>query len=141
MVQKIPTMVPVVALALVAEDGQVLLHQRGAGGEHGGLWEFPGGKVEAHEAPEDALCREIAEELAIALHRASLVPVAFASDPRLPPAAREPYVILLYLCRRWQGEPRAVEGQGIGWFALEALEALPMPPLDRPLIAALQRAI
>lgn len=139
--QKIPTIIPVVAAALVGADGRVLLHKRRAGGSHGGLWEFPGGKVELHEAPEDALCREIAEELGIVLARASLVPIAFASDPRLPTSAREPYLILLYLCREWRGEPRAVEGEAVAWFGLKTLDDLPMPPLDRPLVTALRRAI
>ncbi len=138
--QNIPTMIPVVAVALVADDGRVLLQKRRAGGAHGGLWEFPGGKVEPHEAPEDALCREIAEELGIALDRSSLAALAFVSDPHVPPAEREAYVILLYHCREWRGEARALDGEAVEWFALDALEALPMPPLDRPLAAALRRA-
>lgn len=138
--QNIPTMIPVVAVALVAETGAVLLQQRSTGA-HAGLWEFPGGKVEPHEAPEDALCREIAEELGIELARASLVPLAFASDPREPAEEREPYVILLYLCRKWRGEPAALEEAAVGWFDLPELDSLPMPPLDRPLVEALRRAI
>ncbi|MGH6785774.1 MAG: (deoxy)nucleoside triphosphate pyrophosphohydrolase [Novosphingobium sp.] len=133
-------MIPVVAAALIGSDGAVLLQKRSTGA-HAGLWEFPGGKVEPHEAPEDALCREIAEELGIALDRANLVPLAFASDPSEPASAREPYVIMLYLCRKWHGEPAALEEAAVAWFELSALAELPMPPLDRPLVAALQRAI
>lgn len=139
--EKCLTLIPVAALALVADDGTVLLQQRKRGGAHGGLWEFPGGKVKACESLETALVREIREELGIELDPANLMPLAFSSDPAQPPLPREPYVILLYTCRKWQGEPRCLAGEAIGWFAGEELAGLAMPPLDVPLVAALLRVI
>ncbi len=132
MLKKNPTMIPVVAVALVAQSGQVLMQQRRLGGAHGGLWEFPGGKVEPDETPADALIREIAEELGIALDSAALTPLTFATDPG------QPHVILLYTCRCWSGEPQCLEGEAIGWFAPDALLQLAMPPLDIPLAQAVQ---
>src|SRR4051812_48774402 len=95
----IPTFVPVVAAALIAPDGRILMQQRKLSAAFGGLWEFPGGKLEPGESPESALLREIDEELGIALDRHALQPLTFSSDPALPPAARQPHVILLYICR------------------------------------------
>lgn len=138
---RIPTIVPVVAVALIAPDGRVLMQQRKAAAMFGGLWEFPGGKVEAGESPESALLREIDEELGIALDPAALRPLMFASDPVLPPAPRQPHVILLYTCRRWQGEPRCLDADALAWVAPDALMALAMPPLDVPLAEALLKAI
>lgn len=139
--KKIPTFVPVVAVAMIRDDGQILLQQRRLGGAHGGLWEFPGGKIELGESAESALIREIREELGCELRGDALVPLTFASDRGLPPAPREPYVILLYTCRDWRGEPQCLDGEAIGWFAANALAGLPMPPLDRPLSEALLKAI
>lgn len=133
----VPTVVPVVAAALIDREGRVLMQRRRLDSAHGGLWEFPGGKVEAGESPESALLREIDEELAIALDPAALEPLSFASDPALPPAPRAPHVILLYTCRRWQGEPQCRAGEEIAWFASADLAMLAMPPLDYPLARAL----
>lgn len=138
---KIPTMIPVVAVALIAAEQRILMQQRKLSGAFGGLWEFPGGKVEPGESPESALVREIEEELGIVLDAAALQPLTFASDPRHPPAARQPHVILLYTCRRWEGEPHCLEGEAIAWVAADALMALSMPPLDIPLAEALLKAI
>ena len=117
------------------------MQQRRADRAFGGLWEFPGGKVETGESPESALIREIEEELGLVLAPEALVPLSFASDPALPPAPRQPHVILLYTCREWQGEPRCLDGDAIAWLASGELLALPMPPLDVPLAKALLKAI
>lgn len=139
--QNNPTIVPVVAVALIAPDRRVLMQQRGRNRAFAGLWEFPGGKVEAGESLESALLREIGEELGIALDPAGLVPWSFASDAVLPPAPRQPHVILLYMCRAWSGQPRCVDAAAIGWFTLAELVDLPMPPLDVPLARALATAL
>ena len=120
-----PTPVLVVAAALIAPDGQVCLQRRPAGKQHGGLWEFPGGKVEPGEAPDSALARELAEELGVVLAPAALAPCGFAAEPGI--------VILLYACRHWQGTPAALEGGQVAWFAPANLAAQAMPPLDYPL--------
>lgn len=122
---EIPTPMLVVAAALVSADGRVCLQQRPDGKNHAGLWEFPGGKVEPGESPDAALCRELMEELGLALEPAELAPCGFA--------ANEGIVILLYACRQWAGAPAALEGGALGWFAPEHLAAQPMPPLDYPL--------
>lgn len=135
-----PTFVPVVAVALIRQDRRILMQKRRFQRVHGGLWEFPGGKLEPGESPESALIREIVEELGVKLDPAALVPVSFASDPALPPAPRQPHVILLYSCRRWHGEPMCLDAEELGWFTLAALAGLDMPPLDVPLAAALAAA-
>jgi len=131
-VKKNPTpLLPVVAVALVGEDGRVLLQQRPAAKAHGGLWEFPGGKVEPGESPEAAAVRELAEELAIT--PADLTPLTFAADDAM--------VILLYTCRQWRGVPVALDAEAIDWFPPGAFASLPMPPLDQPLARAVKNAI
>ncbi|MEE4450115.1 (deoxy)nucleoside triphosphate pyrophosphohydrolase [Novosphingobium resinovorum] len=139
----------VVAVALVAPEGHarcgsVLMQQRAFAGVHGGLWEFPGGKVEPGESPEDALVRELAEELGVTVAAADLAPVGFASGRTAAPAQggkgpARPLVILLYMCGAWQGEPRALEAADVAWTAPDAIGALSMPPLDYPLAEALSR--
>ena len=123
----------VVAGALLDAAGRVLVQQRPANKQHGGLWEFPGGKVEPGEAPRAALCRELAEELGIGLDPDAAVPLAFAESGAV--------VLLLYVCRDWTGTPRALDAAALRWERPEALEALPMPPLDYPLAAALKRHV
>jgi 8-oxo-dGTP diphosphatase len=130
--KEIPTIVPVVAVALIDPAGRVLMQQRRAGRAHAGLWEFPGGKVESGESLDLALCREIAEELGIALDPAALVPLSFAA------ATGNPHVVLLYTCRDWTGEPQCLDAAALGWFAAEALASLPLVPLDVPLARALR---
>jgi len=129
----------VVAAAFVARDGHILMHRRNRNSVHGGLWEFPGGKIEKAESPETALVREINEELGVAVELRDLAPVAFASGETAGPDARAPLVILLYTCRKWSGNPRCLEGEEIAWFAPEELAELDMPPLDYPLAAQLVR--
>jgi 8-oxo-dGTP diphosphatase len=128
--KNIPTAVPVVGVILVGRDGRVLLRRRPPGKAHAGLWEFPGGKVEPGEQNRDALVREIAEELGVALAPRALSFAAVAQDRHPDPARREPYVLFLYTCRDWEGEPRCTEGGEVGWFTPEAARALSVPPLD-----------
>jgi len=126
----------VVAAALIDASAKVLMHRRPLAKHHGGLWEFPGGKVESAEDPEAALCRELAEELGIVVDSRDLVPAAFAAGPAVP-GDDSPLVILLYTCRRWEGEPRALEGEGIAWCDVAESASLDLAPLDRQLLAAL----
>jgi 8-oxo-dGTP diphosphatase len=119
---------PVVAGALMRADGRWLMHRRPAGKHHAGLWEFPGGKVEAHEMPVDSLIRELEEELGIACDPLACTPAGFAETaPDHEPGA---IVILLYTVTRWQGEPRALEGGEVGWFTPQDIAGLAKPPLD-----------
>lgn len=133
------TSLVVVAVALLGSGSEVLMHKRRAGGVHGGLWEFPGGKVEPGEALEMALVRELEEELAIMVQPADLAPVAVAQGEAADGGA---LVIHLYTCRRWRGDPQCLAGEEMAWFAPAALPSLAMPPLDYPLaeglIAAMQ---
>lgn len=139
--QNSSTVVLVVAVALIDSVGRILLQRRRPDRAHGGLWEFPGGKVEAGESLESAALREIEEELGIRLDPAALVPLTFASDPVLPPAPRAPHVILLYTCRSWAGEIENRDAAEIGWFIPSAIPGLEMPPLDYPLANVLISAI
>ncbi|OBX20645.1 DNA mismatch repair protein MutT [Erythrobacter sp. QSSC1-22B] len=134
-VEENPTWMLVVALALVDERGRWLMHKRPAGKHHAGLWEFPGGKVESGETPANALVREIAEELGLALAPGSLEPSGFAQNGGN--GAECAIVILLYTCRDWSGQPRALEGGEIGWFAPEEAAGLDKPPLDHALLGQL----
>jgi 8-oxo-dGTP diphosphatase len=123
---------PVAALALFDSEGRLLLQQRPPGKRHGGLWEFPGGKVELGETPRAALVREIAEELAIALDEHDLEPALIAEEP-----GELPIVLLLYAARRWRGEPQGCEGQAWGWFNRAASASQVLAPMDRTLLARL----
>jgi len=131
------TPVLVVAVALIDGDGRILLQQRRRGSEHGGLWEFPGGKVELGESPQIAAVREIEEELGLRLDIARLEPVSFASDSAAPEPPRRSYVILLYTCHVWEGEAECRDAEAIAWFGGAELADLAMPPLDYPLAEAL----
>jgi 8-oxo-dGTP diphosphatase len=123
----------VAAVALVDQDGRVLIAQRPDGKQLAGLWEFPGGKVEPGERPEETLIRELAEELGIVAKEACLAPLTFASH------AYETFHLLmpLYICRRWDGFVEAREGQALKWVRPARLRDYPMPPADEPLIPAL----
>jgi len=124
----------VVAVALVDGDGRVLLAQRPAGKMMAGLWEFPGGKVQPGEAPEAALIRELKEELGIDVSEACLAPLTFASHRY----ERFHLLMPLYVCRRWNGDVAAREGQALAWVRPLKLDQYAMPPADKPLIAMLQ---
>jgi 8-oxo-dGTP diphosphatase len=126
--------VPIVCVALIDAAGKVLLQQRPAGKPMAGLWEFPGGKIARGESPEAALCRELDEELALAVAREDLAPCAFASHRY----ADFHILLLLYLCRSWRGEPAAREGQALAWVEARHLADYPMPAADAPLVARLQ---
>ena len=123
----------VVACALVDPDNRILIAQRPEGKSLAGLWEFPGGKVDAGETPEDALIRELREELGVETKTACLAPLTFASH------SYDDFHLLmpLYVCRRWTGFPRSLEGQAIKWVRAKQLRDYPMPPADEPLIAPL----
>ncbi len=127
-----PTWIAVAALALAREDGRWLMHRRPPDKHHGGLWEFPGGKVEAGEMPDFALEREIREELGIGLDRDHLQPAGFAQCG--PEAGAPGIVILLYTSACWTGAPQALEGGEIDWFAPHDIPRLAMPPLDVALV-------
>jgi len=120
----------VAAVALVDADGRVLISKRPEGKQLGGLWEFPGGKVEADERPETALIRELKEELTIDVAESCLAPLTFASH-----AYPEFHLLMpLYVCRRWKGRVQGAEGQEIAWVKPLRLRDYPMPPADVPLI-------
>lgn len=129
----LPTVL-VVAAALVDVDGRVLIAQRPEGKALAGLWEFPGGKVEAGERPEAALIRELQEELGIDVQEACLAPFVFASH------SYDSFHLLmpLYLCRRWSGVVVAREHAALAWVRPSALSDYPMPPADAPLVAWLR---
>jgi 8-oxo-dGTP diphosphatase len=123
----------VVAAALVDVDGRVLITQRPQGKQLGGLWEFPGGKMDAGERPEQSLIRELREELGITVDELCLAPLTFASH-----AYPDFHLLMpLYLCRRWQGIARSIEGQTLRWVRPPDLRHYEMPAADVPLIPAL----
>jgi 8-oxo-dGTP diphosphatase len=130
-------LVLVAAVALIDPDGRVLVSQRPEGKSLAGLWEFPGGKIEAGERPEAALIRELKEELNIDVTASCLAPLTFASH------AYDDFHLLmpLYVCRRWKGEATAMEGQVLKWVRAKALRDLAMPPADLPLIPHLEELL
>ena len=120
----------VIACALIDADKRVLIAQRPEGKALAGLWEFPGGKLEAGERPEQSLIRELHEELGISVSEPCLAPLTFASH------AYESVHLLMprYICRRWEGPVGAREGQTLAWVRANKLRDYPMPPADIPLI-------
>ena len=129
-----PPTVLVSAVVLVDADGRVLLAQRPDGKSMAGMWEFPGGKVEPGETPETALIRELNEELDIDTAESCLAPLSFASH------AYDDFhlLMLVYVCRKWKGTPRAMEGGALTWVRAARLRDYEMPPADLPLIAVIQ---
>ncbi len=122
------------AVALIDADGRVLLAQRPEGKSMAGLWEFPGGKIEADETPEAALIRELQEELGIDTWQSCLAPLTFASH------SYEDFHLLmpLFACRKWNGTPESREGQTLKWVRPKDLKSYPMPEADVPLIPILR---
>jgi len=125
-----PRLLLVVACALLDADNRILLTQRPPGKSLAGLWEFPGGKVEAGETPEETLIRELQEEIGVTTKADCLAPLTFASHHY------DDFHLLmpLYVCRRYEGIPRSMEGQALKWVRASALRDHPMPPADLPLI-------
>ena len=129
-----PPILLVAAVALVDGDGRVLIARRPEGKPMAGLWEFPGGKVAPGETPEEALIRELSEELDIDVTENCLAPFTFASH------RYDDFHLLmpLYVCRVWNGSVRPQEGQAVKWVRPMRLGDYPMPPADRPLVAMLR---
>ncbi|MEQ8406089.1 MAG: (deoxy)nucleoside triphosphate pyrophosphohydrolase [Oceanicaulis sp.] len=125
----------VAACALVDPDGRVLVAQRPAGKSFAGLWEFPGGKIEAGESPEQALIRELREELGVEPCEQCLQPFAFASQPF---EDGRHMLMPLFVCRRWDGFVDPKEGQQVRWVRPEKLQDLALVPADKPLAAELR---
>ncbi len=126
-------LVLVAACALIDADGRVLIAQRPQGKSMAGLWEFPGGKVEPGERPEQCLIRELKEELGIIVREECLAPLTFASH-----SYPDFHLLMpLYVCRRWEGIVTAQEQQALKWVRPGELKNYPMPPADEPLISHL----
>jgi 8-oxo-dGTP diphosphatase len=126
-------LVLVAACALIDADGRVLIAQRPPGKAMEGLWEFPGGKMQAGERPEEALIRELSEELGIAVKEACLAPLTFASHTY----ADFHLLMPLYVCRRWEGQVTARHHSRLAWVRPNKLRDYPMPPADIPLVSHL----
>ncbi len=127
-------LVLVVAVAMIDRDNRVLLAQRPKGRAHAGLWEFPGGKVEPGETPEAALMREMSEELGVATWDSCLAPLTFASHDY-----GETHLLMpLFACRKWTGNPVAIEHTALKWVQSRQLAECPMPAANGPLVAALR---
>jgi 8-oxo-dGTP diphosphatase len=129
--------VPIVSAALIDARGQVLLQRRPKGKAMAGLWEFPGGKIVRGETPEAALCRELDEELGITVVEGDLEAFGFASHRY----DTFHILLLLWLCRRWQGTPTPRETQTIAWTLPGAMGEYPMPAADAPLVTLLQQRL
>jgi 8-oxo-dGTP diphosphatase len=130
-------LVLVAACALVDADGRVLIARRPAGKAMAGLWEFPGGKIEPGEPPEQTLIRELKEELDIVVKVECLAPLTFASH-----AYPDFHLLMpLYVCRRWDGTVRPLEGQALTWVRPNCLRDYPMPPADEPLVSHLMQLL
>ena len=128
------TILFVTAAALIDRDGRVLVQKRSPDRSMAGLWEFPGGKCEDGERPEDALIRELHEELGIETHASCLAPATFASE-RL---GDRHLLLLLYVCRKWRGIAQPLDAEALKWAYPRELHALAMPPADKPLIALIE---
>jgi 8-oxo-dGTP diphosphatase len=132
-----PKLLIVVAAAMLDGTGKVLVQRRPPGKPMAGLWEFPGGKVDAGETPEAALCRELAEELGVAVSPHALTPAAFASEA----LGERHLLLLLYLVRDWAGDPAARHATALRWIRPAEFRQLAMPPADEPLIGMLEKLV
>ncbi len=122
------------AVALVDPDGRVLIAQRPEGRSMAGLWEFPGGKIEAGETPEAALMRELSEELGIETWESCLAPLSFASH-----AYADFHLLMpVFVCRKWRGTPQPREHAALKWVRVADLGRYEMPAADRPLLPVLR---
>ena len=135
-----PKMLLVSAAALIDTDGRVLLTRRPTGKSMAGLWEFPGGKIETGETPEVALIRELREELNIDTTLSCLAPLSFVSHQYNANNDHDAFhlLMMLFVCRRWQGRPQPMEGGTLKWVRPQNLRDYPMPAADIPLISTLQ---
>lgn len=129
-----PPLLLVSAVALIDSVGRILLGRRPSDKPMPGLWEFPGGKINLGETPEEALIRELREELAIDTKESCLAPIAFASH------RYDKFHLLmpLFVCRVWEGIPQPIEGQELAWVTVGDMRNYPMPPADIPLVAMLR---
>jgi 8-oxo-dGTP diphosphatase len=127
----------VVAAALIDAQARVLLQRRPPGRAMAGLWEFPGGKLEPGETPEEAVVRELREELGIVVPAGAMRPCSFATGQ----VRDRPLLLLLYLVREWAGEPQALEATALRWETPAGMRSLAMPPADGPLVGALTEAL
>ena len=128
-----PRLLLVAACALIDPDKRILIAERPAGRPMEGFWEFPGGKVEEGETPEDTVIRELHEELAVSVKKACLAPLTFASHDY-----SDFHILMpLFVCRRWDGNPVGREAQRLKWVRANRLRDFPMPPADEPLISHL----
>jgi len=132
-----PSPILVVAAALIDAQSRIFVQQRPFHKNMGGLWEFPGGKIEPGETPESALIRELREELTIETETACLAPVTFATGQ----IGERPLLLLLYVCRKWSGMVTPTEAADSRWLRSRELFALDMPPADQPLVAMLDALI
>jgi 8-oxo-dGTP diphosphatase len=145
--EKNPTLLFVVAAALINQADEILIQLRPAGKALAGLWEFPGGKVERGEPPKAALVRELYEELGINVDPADLLPLTFANETMpsggaLGGAGADPdLLLLLFVCRNWTGDPRPIECPDMQWVSIDRMRQLPMPPADKPFIEHLEKLI
>lgn len=128
-------MLLVVAAALINQDDEILMQKRPEGCSMAGLWEFPGGKVESGESPENALIRELKEELGVEVLHSDLSVLTFASEP----LDGKHLLLLLYTTHFWEGTPRAIESPELRWVSVRDLAGLDMPPADYPFIEALEK--
>ncbi|MEH6827494.1 8-oxo-dGTP diphosphatase MutT [Parasphingorhabdus sp.] len=135
--EKNPTYLFVAAAALIDQNGRILVQKRPEGKPMAGLWEFPGGKVEEGETPEAALVRELEEELGIGVKESDIEPVAFASEA----VEDQHLILLLYICRKWTGHIQSAESLDMQWLPVEAIQDLPMPPADGPLVQKLSYSL